>query len=257
VDVVSQVLSVRARELGGLERMMGASVVAHIGFVAALALAPGSWLAAPIKTEQPAMVIDLGGAEGPVTGRAQLSARPIQTEQLEARKTIEAVRPPAARAPEMTEPRASAPKKSETKVDTTTKDARSKTPTKGAEIRSGTAVAETNSRGQGFGLSGGGFGSGSRLNVANFCCPEYLGTMQDLIKRNWDSRQQAVGTVGVKFTVQRDGQLTDISVDRPSGYPALDYMATRALFITKQLPPLPQAFTEPSLTVFLVFEYRR
>ena len=257
MDAVSEVLSIRARELGGLERMMGASVVAHVALVALVALAPGSWLAAPVKKEQAAMVIDLGGAEGPVTGRAQLGARPIQTEQIEARKTIEAVRPPAARTPEMIEPKTTAPKKSEAKVDTTTKDARSKTPTKGAEVRSGNAVAETNARGQGFGLSGGGFGSGSRLNVANFCCPEYLATMQDLIKRNWDSRQQTVVSVGVRFTIQRDGRLTDIAVDRPSGYPALDYMATRALFITKQLPPLPQAFTEPSLTVFLVFDYQR
>ncbi len=237
--------------------MMGASVIAHIGLVALVALAPGSWLASPIKTEQTAMVIDLGGAVGPRTGMAQLSARAIQTQQLEARKSIEPVRPPAARTPEMIEPTKAAAKKVESKVEKPVKDARSRTPTAGAEVRRGDAVAETSAKGQGFGLSAGGFGSGSRLDVANFCCPEYLATMQELIRRNWDPRQQAVGTVGVKFTIQRSGQLTDISIERPSGYPALDYMATRALMITKQLPALPQAFTEPSLTVHLVFEYQR
>jgi hypothetical protein len=46
-------------------------------------------------------------------------------------------------------------------------------------------------------------------------------------------------------------------VARPSGYAALDFMAQRALLNTRQLPPLPAAFTEPSLTVHLVFEYQR
>ncbi len=34
-------------------------------------------------------------------------------------------------------------------------------------------------------------------------------------------------------------------------------MASRAMLLTRKLPPLPAAFTEPSLTVHLVFEYQR
>ena len=76
----------------------------------------------------------------------------------EAKKAIEPVRPPAARAPEMIEPIKNAPKKSEAKVDDRRRIRRSRTPTKGEEVQKGSAVAETGARGQGFGLSTGGGG---------------------------------------------------------------------------------------------------
>jgi TonB family protein len=63
--------------------------------------------------------------------------------------------------------------------------------------------------------------------------------------------------VVVKYTIQRDGTLTNIQVEKPSGYPTLDFLAVRALQLTRKLPPLPAPFTEPSLTVHLVFEYTR
>jgi TonB family protein len=258
MDVVSEVLVGRSRDFGGLERMLGASMIAHVALVALIALAPASWLGGkPAVEEDARMVISLGGPEGPRTGMTQMSARPVQTESVEARKAIEPVRPPAAKAPEMIEPKKAAPRKSETKSAAEAKDPRGRTPTKGAEVRPGAAVAETGARGQGFGLSQGGFGSGSYLDVANFCCPEYLSTMLNLIRRNWDERQQASGTTVMKFTIQRSGELTNIGVERSSGYAALDFMAERSLRITRQLPPLPSAFTEPSLTVHLVYEYNR
>jgi TonB family protein len=238
--------------------MVGASVIAHVGLVAFFALAPSGWLGGkPVAPEEAIMTISLGGPEGPRTSMTMMSARPIQTETVEARKAIEPVRPPAARAPAMIEPKKAAPKKTETKTETAAKDPRGRTPTKGAEVRPGTAVAETGARGQGFGLSQGGFGSGSYLDVADFCCPEYLATMLNLIHRNWDERQQAAGTTVMKFTIGRSGELTNITVEKSSGYAALDFMSERALRITRQLPPLPAAFPEPSLTVYLFFEYNR
>lgn len=260
MDAVSQVLVDRGRDFGGLDRMFGASVVAHVGFIAALVFAPAWLLGGGAKAEpETVMTISLGGPSGTdVGGLTTIGGRPIQSAVEETRKTIEPVRPPAARAPEMIEPKKAAPKKAEAKVENTAKDPKGRTPTKGAEVREGSSVTETSARGQGFGLqTGGGFGSGSYLDVANFCCPEYLSTMLGLIRRNWDDRQQAAGTTVVKYTIQRDGAITDVIVEKPSGYPALDFMAQRALLITRQLPPLPAAFSEPSLTVHLVFTYRR
>jgi TonB family protein len=263
MDAVSQVLVDRDRAFSAMERMIGksvaASLIAHVVFVAALVLAP-AWLLGGGANAEPEnlMTISLGGPSGPdVGGMTTIGGRPIQSVS-EARKTIEPVRPPAAKTPEMIEPKKSAPKRAEAKVENTAKDPKSRTPTKGAEVREGSSVSETNARGQGFGLqTGGGFGSGSYLDVANFCCPEYLSTMLELIRRNWDERQQAAGTTVVKYTIQRNGTITDVVVEKPSGYPALDFMAQRALLITRQLQPLPAAFTEPSLTVHLVFSYRR
>lgn len=258
MDAVSEVLVQRSRELGGLERMVGASVLAHVALVAVVALAPW-WLGTETAADDtPVMTISLGGPPGPRDGgMTAMGGRPIQTVPTEMKKAIEPVRPPAAKAPEMIEPLKNAPKKSEAKVQQTPKDAKSRTPTKGPEVRPGSAIAETGGRGQGFGLSQGGFGAGSYLDVANFCCPEYLATMTNLIDRNWESRQQAAGTTVMKFTIQRNGQLANIEIERSSGYAALDLMARRALILTGKLPPLPAAFTETSLTVHLFFEYQR
>jgi TonB family protein len=61
----------------------------------------------------------------------------------------------------------------------------------------------------------------------------------------------------MRFVIQRDGQITDISVERSSGYPGLDFMAERSLRITRQIPPLPAAYTGQTLPVHLVYEYNK
>jgi TonB family protein len=201
------------------------------------------------------MQVSLGGAVGPRDGGlATLGGRPVQEAQpLESRKTIEPVRPPAAKAPEMVEPTKTAPKQSTAKVEA--KDPRSRTPTKGEKIEQGNAVAQTAGRGQGFGLSSGGGGTGGHLDVANFCCPDYLATMIDLINRNWNSRQGARGTTLLKFDIERDGRITNVIVERSSGVQALDYFSQRSLALTRQFPPLPAGYTGERLTLHLYMDY--
>ena len=258
MDVVTQVVNVRGREVDSLQRMLGVSVAAHAILIAVVAFSPSSWFGARTAEEpKNLMVISLGGPPGPRTGMTTMGGRPVQTVPVDAKKAIEPVRPPAAREPEMIEPKKAAPKKAEAKVQQDAKDPRSRTPTKGEELQKGSSVAETGARGQGFGLSSGGGGTGSYLGTANFCCPEYIATMLDLIRRNWDSKQQAVGIAVVKYTVQRDGTLTAVQVEKSSGYATLDLLANRAVLLTRKLPPLPPAFNEPSLTVHLFFEYQR
>jgi TonB family protein len=259
VDAVTQVISVRARDTGALQPMLGASVLAHIALIIVVFLSPASWFGATLKKEpENVMTISLGGAPGPRDGGlSMMGGRPVQTVPVEPKRAVEPVRPPAARAPEMIEPKKAAPKRTESKVRETAPETRGRTPTTGDEVRKGSAVAETGGRGQGFGLSRGGGGAGGYLDVANFCCPEYLAMMLDLVNRNWDYRQQVNATTVVKFVIQRDGRLTSVEVERSSGYAALDLMANRAVVLTRQLPPLPEAFTEPSLTVHLVFNYQR
>jgi TonB family protein len=258
MDVVTQIVTVRAQEPDGLQRMLGASSLAHLALVAVVVLGPASWFGSRVVQEnENVMTISLGGPVGPRDGgMTTMGGRPVQA-LAEAKPVVTPVRPPAARTPEMIEPTKTAPKRPETKVRDDAKDPRSRTPTKGQEIQKGSAVAETGGRGQGFGLSSGGGGTGSYLDTANFCCPEYIATMLDLIRRNWDSKQQAAGTTMVKYTIQRDGTITAIVVEKSSGYAALDFMASRAMSLTRKLPPLPSAFTEPSLTVHLAFDYQR
>lgn len=256
MDAVSEVLSARSTQPDGFNGMLGASVVAHVVLVALVAFVPPGWFAVQREPEV-VMQISLGGPIGPRDGGlATLGGRPIQqVVPVEAKKVIEPVRPPAARTLEMIEPTKAPPRKTPTnKVDA--KDPRSRTPTKGAEIQKGSTVAETGGKGQGFGLSSGGGGTGGYLDIANFCCPDYLATMSDLIYRNWSSKQGAAGLTQLRFVIQKDGRIADISVERSSGVQQLDYIASRALQLTT-LPPLPSAFGEPALTVHLQFEYSR
>jgi TonB family protein len=258
MDVVSEVLVARAAKSDGLTSMLSVSVLGHLALLTAFVLMPAAWFGAERQAPETIMQISLGGPVGPNDGGlATLGSRAIQqVVPVEAKKAIEPVRPPSARTPEMIEPTKTPPKKTTpNKVDA--KDPRSNRPTKGAQIQTGTAVAETGARGQGFGLSSGGGGTGGViLEVSNFCCPEYLATMTTLIKANWNNQQGRDGSTLMRFVIQRDGRIVDITVQQSSGVQALDFFAERALRLAK-LPPLPAGYSEAALAVRLYFDYSR
>ena len=258
---VTDVLRDRRQEPAGLASMAGISFAVHGAIAAILVFGPLNWLAAPAEKPKSVMTISLGGAgDGPKSGGlTAIGGRPVQTTEPAAVR--EAIRPPAAVVPEMVTAKSTAkparPAKSTPAPPVTTPDARGKALTRGEEVQPGNALADTGARGQGFGLStGGGAGSGSRLDVADFCCPDYIVLMVDKIRSNWNKQVEVRGVVSVKFTIQRDGRLTDTSVDRSSGTLSLDQNAMRAVMVTRQLVALPSAFPNPTLTVYLNFEYQ-
>lgn len=262
---VSDVLRDRMEEPGGFERMATVSVVAHGVLIAIVLFAPGGW-SARNNDIQPVMMISLGGeAAGPTSGgQTALGGRAVQeVRPVEEKPLREAPHAPAAKTPEMTIPD---PKARTTKTTTppapvknAPDDAKGRVPIKGDQARPGTALADTGLRGQGFGLSTGGgtSGSGSYLDVANFCCPEYIDRMVAQIKENWQQQPSFSGTALVKFTILRDGRITSVILEKSSGGAAPDITAQRAVMQTGQLPPLPSQFTNPTLTVHLSFEYQR
>jgi protein TonB len=261
---VTDVLRERMQEPQGLRLTSLVSLLFHSLLAAGLVYGPIRWLPRPAGEDKPVMTITLGGAgTGPKSGGlTAIGGRPIQT--TEPAPKPEPVRAPAAKTPEMTTPKVVtkpvAPVKAAPApaVESAPAEARGKTPTRGEEVRAGSAVAETGTRGQGFGLAtGGGAGSGSTLDVADFCCPDYLILMTDRIRSNWSQQVEVAGIVLVRFTIQRDGSLTEAIVERSSGYSSLDLNARRAVQVTRQLPPLPAAFPNPSLTVHLNFQYQR
>jgi TonB family protein len=60
----------------------------------------------------------------------------------------------------------------------------------------------------------------------------------------------------IKFTIERNGQIPEASLETSSGNVALDLAARRAVLVTRTLAPLPDAFPNPTLTVHLNFQYR-
>ena len=244
-------------------RMFGVSCAAHVAGILLLILFPTGLAIRAAPDEGPVMTITLSGPAGTNTGGfTPLPGRPVQ-------QIVElppAPRPRAGRVPAREEPSMTVPSPEVSRrevvdppeVESAPQEARGQTRSEGEEIRLGSSLAETAVQGLGFGLStGGGGNSGGYLDVGSFCCPEYLTTMLDLIRRNWNNRQQVTGNALVQFTVQRNGRLVDILVERSSGYVALDLAAQRALALTAQLPPLPSAFTENILTVHVNFQYQR
>lgn len=260
-DQVTAALLERTREPRGFVATTLVSVAVHAVVVVALVVVPAQWPAGA-SPEREVMTISLGGAPGPrAGGMTALGGRAVQQAvPQEPKARPEPPSAPAQKAPEMVDPVKPAsrrpPPTNDPEVRQVLPESSGRTPTRGAEVRQGTAVAQTGGAGIGFGLSTGGGGTGGEFNVGDFCCPEYLQTMLQIIQRNWNSRQQIAGTSAVRFTIRRDGAVSDVSVARPSGFAVLDLTAQRAVAMSR-MPPLPSAYPNPDLTITLTFEYQR
>ena len=239
--------------------MLGLSILAHAVLLAAVALLPTDWGAS--RVEAPLMTISLGGTSGPdSTGLTTISDRPVQSVAAPDEKP-QPEAPPAPKPPEMVEPLKTAKpapprtKPTEKPVDKSP----SRKPITGEEIKTGDARVKTGGAPIPYGglAQGGGGTGGVRLDVQNFCCPDYIQTMVQRIRQSWNPNQGAAGQVWVKFTIRRDGMLTLVEVEKPSGQAMLDLESRRTVLLTRQLPPLPPEFPEPHLTVHMEFSYKR
>jgi TonB family protein len=266
MEAVTSVLLERARHEQGLPRMVTASLAAHIVLVVLIVTVPVFKGGPRVSDLRDVMTISLGGAPGPNAGGMTMMGSPPAAPtpvapRLEVKPPVP-IAPPAARAPAMTMPSATRtvkalPKPAAAVVSPEEPTRPGRAPQ--AAVAASAGQSFNPNRGMGFGglSTGGGVGGGSYLDVANFCCPDYLVTMLQLVQGNWSARQAVGGEALVGFRIQRDGRLTDIELERSSGFPALDLTAQRALFLTQRVPPLPQAFPDDHLTVHLRFEYRR
>jgi len=252
VDAVSPILVARAREPQGLRMTVVVSLAVH--GVVAIILLFGPPLIPVDTTPHTVMTISLGGAAGAKTGGATQMAG--ATTQKAEPDTKPSPAPPEVAKPAMVIPKtvtkAVPPPRATVKI---LQDEKPRAAPKAAEASTGDSRIQTSSRTQGFGLSSGGAGTGGYLDVQNFCCPDYLTKMIQLIQRNWNSQQDVTGQALMKFTVMRDGTITSVQTERSSGYFALDQGAQRALLATRQLPPLPPQFPDQTLTVHLNFQY--
>lgn len=244
----------------GFQRMITISLVVHLVGLVAFALAPQSWRTRS-TTDREVMTISLGGAPGPESGgMTPMAGRAVQrTVPLQEAPKPEPIRPPAAKPPEMVEPVKKDPPKAPPKQtpppETAPSTATARTPTTGPKVTPGQAKADTGVQSDAIGLStGGGGGTGGQMDLGNFCCPAYIAQMLQIIQRNWQQRQGAGGATVMRFVIDRQGNLSDISVARSSGNFMLDQAANRALLVTT-LAPLPREYPNATLTVNLQFNF--
>jgi TonB family protein len=252
---VTDIILARTQSAERLNSMIVWSIGAHIALFAFMIFMPASWRGAVDEGPRTVMTISLGGAPGPRNGGlTTMGGRTVQAPPPEPVKKVVDT-PPAPKTPEMALPSKKA-RVVKPQPREAPKEATARTPATG-EPQEGSTRVNTGARGQGFGLtSGGGGGTGVTVDTANFCCPEYLSQMVTLIQRNWDSRQQAAGSVIMKFTITRAGTIENVQVEQSSGFVAHELTAQRALLLTR-LPELPIQYPNSTLTVHMRFEYQR
>jgi TonB family protein len=87
----------------------------------------------------------------------------------------------------------------------------------------------------------------------------YLNAILTRIQDNWLNPyegQALTRTATVVFTIEKDGTVKEVKVEKSSGDAAYDAAAARALLVLDKLPPLPPEFTGPRLKLHLEFEHK-
>jgi TonB family protein len=262
-EAVSDILLERARESDRASQMVLISCLAHAVLIGAIVVMPASWRMSSKSSDVIPMTITLSSGGGPDTGgRTPISTNTVQ--ELAATNKPAPVAPPVSKPPEMvapeptTKPLPRTPPKTEKPVDKST----ARKPITGPQVRTGDARVDTGGAPIPFGgltrpAGASSVGASATTDYANFCCPDYLIKTLDMIKRNWNSNQGANGQVGVKFTIRRDGTITNVELEQPSNVSLLDLESQRALLKTRTLLPLPREFPENALTIHLIFDYHR
>ena len=194
---VTDVLRDRLEPPAGLQRMITFSLLAHGVFAAALVFAPGALFNKRPAEPRIVMNISLEGSSGPSSGGLNAAAgRATQTvvpkEEL---KKPDSYLPPAAVKPDMvisnkvvTKPTKTPPVPVKEAPDQAR--GRAPTPVPGSP-RPGADLHRPKAKGR---LSTAAAWIGSYLDVADFCCPDYIAMMIDRIRGAW--QQPSVGRHG-------------------------------------------------------------
>ena len=95
----------------------------------------------------------------------------------------------------------------------------------------------------------------SAFDAADFNYSYYSAQLLNAIGSNWfKPTEMAVTPPVIFFRIARDGTITEVKVERSSGFPFVDRAAQRAVLASSPLPPLPAEFAQSSLGVHLKFE---
>ncbi|MGA7617590.1 MAG: TonB family protein [Thermoanaerobaculia bacterium] len=119
--------------------------------------------------------------------------------------------------------------------------------------------------GGGAGASGGesGFAESGPVSFETQWYPwgDYADAMVRRIRINWYANMPEIirmglkGVVTIRFTIQRNGSITDLQVVQGSGTPPYDFAAKKAIELSSPLNPLPADFPNPSERVTCQFFY--
>jgi TonB family protein len=92
---------------------------------------------------------------------------------------------------------------------------------------------------------------------------DYAQSMVSRIRVNWYNNMPQLiqtglkGVVTIRFTILRDGSITEVTMLSSSGLPPYDFAAKKAIELSSPLNPLPKDFPNPSERVTCMFFYNQ
>ncbi len=136
---------------------------------------------------------------------------------------------------------------------------------KGSEAGSGVRIGGGGSGTGGTGTGGGaaaGSAFSSQIGLSNFPYTYYLQIIIDKVSGNWFTSLLDPGISGnfqttVYFKIQKNGQVADLKIEESSGIRSLDMSALRAVQTSAPFPPLPRAYEDDYLGIYLIFEHSK
>jgi periplasmic protein TonB len=106
--------------------------------------------------------------------------------------------------------------------------------------------------------TGSALGSGAvTLNVSDFPFTWYMNVVMGKVTAGWSARALEGRQPVAVFEIGRNGQISNLSIEKSSGNPYYDQAALRAIIGANPFPPLPDEYKQPFLRVHLGFNFDR
>jgi TonB family protein len=104
--------------------------------------------------------------------------------------------------------------------------------------------------------AGGEGGTPLITDSANFPYPWYITQVREALWNSWTSRMPSAGSLRctVRFSINREGDIKSVSVEKSSGNRLFDNAAESAAQAAAPFEPLPEDFFEDRLTVHVEFK---
>jgi TonB family protein len=257
-DAISRLLAERERQDHGLNTTLLVSLTGHFG-LAALAVVLPMLLPRepPLKLNESVFVVMPRGGGGTPQAPAPPAAEPVAKPKPE-----ESAAPPpppvVLKPPPKAEPRPNALPLPDAKTKRPTPPpvrAMTKPMTSASSGSAGTTPATKSAAsatpGVEFGPPGPGVPTGTETGG-----DWYLASVQQKIWMIWNQQIKTGYTqsVGITFTIQPDGTVTDVRLTEPSGASLLDLAAQRAVFNAAPFGPLPREYGQKPFTIRALFK---
>jgi TonB family protein len=93
------------------------------------------------------------------------------------------------------------------------------------------------------------------INASDFPFAWYLRIVENKITAGWNQWVLPGRQPIAVFTIERDGRVSGVTIDKSSGNSSYDQKAVRAINDAAPFPPLPPEWTKPGLTIKIGFAY--